>query len=33
MNAGHFGTSGRYDSLKEDSQEYAFILHRLNVKE
>eukprot|EP01104_Vermistella_antarctica_P013033 TRINITY_DN3877_c0_g1_i3.p1 TRINITY_DN3877_c0_g1~~TRINITY_DN3877_c0_g1_i3.p1 ORF type:complete len:121 (-),score=13.32 TRINITY_DN3877_c0_g1_i3:22-384(-) len=29
MGAGHFGASGRYEHLKEDAFEYAFVLLRL----
>lgn len=31
MGAGHFGSSGRYDSLKQDAFEYAFIMKQLGV--
>lgn len=33
MSAGHFGSSGRYDALKEDAEEYAFIIQQLQIKE
>lgn len=32
MNGGHFGTSDRYDALKEEAFKYAFILEMLKVK-
>jgi oligopeptidase B len=31
--SGHFGSSGRYEHLKEDAFQYAFVLDRLNVSE
>jgi oligopeptidase B len=31
MDAGHGGSSGRYDALKEDAQDYAFILTQLGI--
>jgi oligopeptidase B len=33
MGAGHGGASGRYDALKEDAFEYAFILKQLGITE
>ncbi len=32
MGAGHGGASGRYDKLKEDAHDYAFLLTQLGVK-
>lgn len=33
MNAGHFGTSGRYEYIKEEvAKEYAFLLHVFGIK-
>jgi oligopeptidase B len=32
MNAGHGGSSGRYDSLKEEAFDYAFLLTQLGVE-
>jgi oligopeptidase B len=31
MGAGHGGSSGRYDKLREDAWDYAFILTQLGV--
>jgi oligopeptidase B len=31
MGAGHGGSSGRYDSLRELAFRYAFILHHLGI--
>jgi oligopeptidase B len=33
MGAGHSGASGRYDHLREDAQEYAFLIDALEVEE
>lgn len=33
MGAGHGGSSGRYDHLRETAEEYAFMLHHLGVDE
>lgn len=33
MNAGHGGASGRFESLKEDALEYAFLFKLENIKE
>ena len=33
MGAGHGGKSGRFESLKETAEEYAFILWQLGVTE
>jgi protease II len=33
MAAGHGGRSGRFESLKETAEEYAFILHALGRRE
>lgn len=33
MAAGHGGRSGRFESLKETAEEYAFILHQLGIEE
>jgi oligopeptidase B len=33
MGAGHGGSSGRYDKLKEDAWDYAFMLTQLGIKE
>ncbi|HEV2707544.1 MAG TPA: S9 family peptidase [Pyrinomonadaceae bacterium] len=33
MGAGHGGASGRYDALKEDAFEYAFMLNQLGIEE
>jgi oligopeptidase B len=32
MSAGHGGRSGRFESLKETAEEYAFILHQLGIE-
>jgi oligopeptidase B len=32
MSAGHGGASGRFDALKEDAMQYAFVLKALNVR-
>ena len=32
MSAGHGGRSGRFESLKETAEEYAFLLNLLGVK-
>jgi oligopeptidase B len=32
MNAGHGGSSGRYDYLKETAFDYAFLLTQLGVE-
>ena len=31
MKAGHGGASGRFEALKEDAQEYAFLLDLENI--
>jgi oligopeptidase B len=31
MGAGHGGKSGRFDSLREDAEEYAFFLWQLGM--
>jgi oligopeptidase B len=31
MGAGHAGKSGRFDSLREDAEEYAFFLWQLGM--
>jgi oligopeptidase B len=31
MGAGHGGSSGRYDALREQAFRYAFILHNLGI--
>jgi oligopeptidase B len=31
MGAGHGGKSGRFDSLREDAEEYAFFLSQLGM--
>jgi len=31
MGAGHFGSSGRFDHLKEDAEEFAFILSKFGI--
>ena len=33
MGAGHAGKSGRFDSLREDAEEYAFLLWQLGIAE
>jgi oligopeptidase B len=33
MTAGHSGSSGRYDYLKEIAMDYAFLLRELQVEE
>ena len=33
MGAGHGGKSGRFESLKETAEEFAFILWQLGVEE
>ena len=33
MGAGHGGASGRYDKLKEDAHDYAWVLSQIGVKE
>jgi oligopeptidase B len=32
LDVGHGGASGRFDSLKDDAQELAFLLHELGVQ-
>jgi oligopeptidase B len=32
MSSGHFGSSGRYEMLKEIAFDYAFVLTRLGVE-
>ena len=32
MSAGHFGASGRFDSLKEEAETLVFLLKTLNLK-
>jgi oligopeptidase B len=33
MGAGHGGSSGRYDALREVAFDYAFLLRQLGVRE
>jgi oligopeptidase B len=33
MDAGHGGSSGRFESLKEDAREYAFMFQQLGITE